>query len=45
MEEKYNSAFKDKGNKTKKGDAKKFKGQYFDFYDDVKSHTHDVVDW
>lgn len=25
--------------------TKKLKQQYFDFYDDIKSHTHDVYDW
>lgn len=24
---------------------KQFKEQYFDFYDDVKSHTHRRYDW
>ncbi len=23
----------------------KFKDDYFRFYDDVKSHTHKVIDW
>lgn len=22
-----------------------FKKQYFDYYDDIKSHTHKVIDW
>lgn len=25
--------------------VKKEKQQYFAYYDDIKSHTHDVVDW
>ncbi len=25
--------------------ASKFKDDYFRFYDDVKSHTHKVIDW
>ena len=25
--------------------AKQFKNSYFEFYDDIKSHTHDVYDW
>lgn len=28
-----------------KNDSDRFKRKYFDFYDDVKSHTHDVYDW
>ena len=26
-------------------ETKKFKQKYFEFYDDIKSHTHDVYDW
>ena len=29
----------------KKNQNKKFKEDYFAYYDDVKSHTHKVVDW
>jgi len=25
--------------------TEKFKDDYFRFYDDVKSHTHKVIDW
>lgn len=25
--------------------TKKFKEKYFEYYDDVKSHTHNVYDW
>jgi len=25
--------------------TKQFKNSYFEFYDDIKSHTHDVYDW
>ena len=25
--------------------TKQFKNNYFEFYDDIKSHTHDVYDW
>lgn len=32
-------------NKTKTQEAQKFKEKYFDFYDDVKSHTNKIVDW
>ncbi len=39
----------DKKKKTKKDLEKqktqKFKSQYYDYYDDVKSHTHKVIDW
>ena len=26
-------------------ETKKFKEKYFEYYDDIKSHTHDVYDW
>lgn len=29
----------------KKQQTQKFKSQYYDYYDDVKSHTHKVIDW
>ena len=29
----------------KKKQNQKFKDEYFSYYDDVKSHTHNVVDW
>ena len=25
--------------------TQKLKQQYFEYYDDIKSHTHDVYDW
>lgn len=28
-----------------KQQTQKFKSQYFDQYDDIKSHTHKVIDW
>ena len=31
--------------KVNNKDTEKFKSQYFDYYDDVKSHTHKVIDW
>ena len=34
----------DKKTKKKQADDK-FKQQYFDYYDDIKSHTHKVIDW
>ena len=30
--------------KKKLAETKKFKEKYFEFYDDIKSHTHDVYD-
>ena len=29
----------------KKQGTDKFKDKYFDYYDDVKSHTNKVIDW
>ena len=29
----------------KKRKKDNFKERYFEYYDDVKSHTHDVYDW
>ena len=26
-------------------ETQKFKEKYFEYYDDVKSHTHKIVDW
>ena len=31
--------------KQSKASTKKFKDQYFEYYDDIKSHTHNVYDW
>lgn len=31
--------------KTNQKVTEEFKRQYFDYYDDVKSPTHKVVDW
>lgn len=25
--------------------TKQFKDKYFEYYDDIKSHTHNVYDW
>lgn len=41
MENKTTNQKKKKQNEA----TKKFKQNYYDFYDDVKSHTHDVYDW
>ena len=30
---------------TKRQVSSKFKENYFGFYDDIKSHTHNVYDW
>ncbi len=29
----------------KRAETKRFKEKYFEYYDDIKSHTHDVYDW
>ena len=34
-----------KKQKIDKNNLKKFKQQYFDYYDDIKSHTHRKYDW
>ena len=31
--------------KKNENEIKKFKEKYYEFYDDIKSHTHDVYDW
>jgi len=31
--------------KKKSKETQKFKEKYFDYYDDVKSHTHKIYDW
>lgn len=37
---------KTKVKKTSKNkDTQDFKRKYFEYYDDVKSHTHKVIDW
>lgn len=35
----------DKKKQKQKMDNDKFKKDYFDYYDDVKTHTHRVIDW
>lgn len=30
---------------NKNSQTDQFKKQYFDYYDDVKSYTHKIVDW
>ena len=37
----YKTIKKQQGNDS----TKKFKEKYFEYYDDIKSHTHDVYDW
>ena len=39
--ENKNSVKKRKNNKS----TEEFKRKYFEYYDDVKSHTHKIVDW
>ena len=29
----------------KNKETKKFKEKYYEYYDDIKSHTHNVYDW
>ena len=43
----YNLIMKpnDKNKKKQAEQMKKFKEKYFDYYDDVKSHTHKIYDW
>ena len=36
---------KDIKKKKQAEETKKFKSAYYDYYDDVKSHTHQVYDW
>ena len=42
---KKNATYKSIKEKQNKASAKKFKEKYFEYYDDIKSHTHDVYDW
>ena len=42
---KQNTNYKSIKKQQNKAQAKKFKEKYFEFYDDIKSHTHDVYDW
>jgi len=44
-ETKNAKTYKEIKNKQNATSAKKFKEKYFEYYDDVKSHTHDVYDW
>lgn len=37
--------FKNIKEKQKLKETKKFKDDYYSYYDDVKSHTHKVYDW
>lgn len=34
-----------KDTKQTKKQNQKFKDDYFKYYDDVKSHTHKIIDW
>lgn len=31
--------------KQKKKDTEKFKEKYFEYYDDIKTSSHKIVDW
>ena len=42
---KNNKSYKSIKASQSKTNAKKFKEKYFEYYDDIKSHTHDVYDW
>ena len=47
MEEKSikNTQISKNKSKTKNSATEKFKQKYFEYYDDIKSHTHKVTDW
>ena len=36
---------KEEKRKKELQETKKFKEKYFDYYDDIKSHTHKKYDW
>lgn len=42
---KKTTKYSDIKKQQKKNEAKKFKEKYFEYYDDIKSHTHNVYDW
>lgn len=31
--------------KNKKKETQNFKEKYFDYYDDIKHHSHKITDW
>lgn len=48
MEQKENiekQKIKKKLDEKQKIQNERMKQKYFDYYDDIKSHTHDVYDW
>ena len=48
MEQKENiekQKIKKKLDEKQKIQTERMKQKYFDYYDDIKSHTHDVYDW
>jgi hypothetical protein len=47
MEEKIvkNTQINKNKKKLKDAETEKFKQKYFEYYDDIKSHTHKVTDW
>ena len=42
---KKKETYKSIKSKQSQSNTKKFKEQYFEYYDDIKSHTHNVYDW
>ena len=42
---KKKETYKSIKSKQNQSNTKKFKEQYFEYYDDIKSHTHNVYDW
>lgn len=42
---KTKETYKSIKSKQNKNNAQKFKEKYFEYYDDIKSHTHNVYDW
>ncbi len=45
MEKNTQKAIQQIKQKKKLEETKKFKDAYYNYYDDVKSHTHQVYDW
>lgn len=45
MEKNTQKAIQQIKQKKKLEETKKFKDVYYNYYDDVKSHTHQVYDW
>ncbi len=45
MDKKQQKTQKNKGKIQNNKQTSDFKRKYFEFYDDIKSPTHDVYDW